>query len=153
MYRPCQLPGRASNISGELGWGGKVYIYVWLECSYDPPRRQSWTACVHFRDSYPIDISHPSFNFLYLLLLQVSISVSTHLQGVETMVKARCQRKNTRLSLSGSLYESANGTLETSQDVGWELLCVYVTEKLAYSVYNVHSSLIVNVHLNKPAST
>jgi hypothetical protein len=33
------------------------------------PRRPSWTACVHFRNSYPIDVSHLSFNFLCLLLL------------------------------------------------------------------------------------
>ncbi len=33
------------------------------------PRRQHWTACVHFRDSYPIDVSHLSFKFLCLLLL------------------------------------------------------------------------------------
>ncbi len=39
-----------------------------------------------------LSTSHPSFN---------SFSVSTPLQGVETMVKARCQRKYTNLSLSG----------------------------------------------------
>ena len=30
---------------------------------------QPWTACVHFPDSYPIDVFHLSFNFLCLLLL------------------------------------------------------------------------------------
>jgi hypothetical protein len=27
-------------------------------------RRPPWTASVHFRDSYPIDVSHLSINFL-----------------------------------------------------------------------------------------
>jgi hypothetical protein len=34
-----------------------------------PPRRPPWTACVHFRDSDPINVSHLRFNFLCLLLL------------------------------------------------------------------------------------
>jgi len=33
------------------------------------PRRTPWTACVDFPDSYPIDVSHLSFNFFCLLLL------------------------------------------------------------------------------------
>ncbi len=37
MYRPGQLPGRTSVISGELQAGGIVYVQVWLECSYEPP--------------------------------------------------------------------------------------------------------------------
>ncbi len=39
---------------------------------YDPPNGQCWppwTACVHFPDSYPIDLSHLSFNFNFLCLL------------------------------------------------------------------------------------
>jgi hypothetical protein len=34
-----------------------------------------WTACVHFPDSYSIDVFHLSFNFLCLLFLCVSISM------------------------------------------------------------------------------
>jgi hypothetical protein len=41
MYCPGQLPGRSSVISGELQAGGIVYVYVWRECSYDPPKGQS----------------------------------------------------------------------------------------------------------------
>ncbi len=33
------------------------------------PRRQPWTEIVHFGDSYPIDVSHLSINFLCLPLL------------------------------------------------------------------------------------
>ncbi len=31
------------------------------------PRRPPWTACVHFPDSYPVDVFHLSFNFLFSL--------------------------------------------------------------------------------------
>ncbi len=47
----------------------EVYVFVWLECSNDPPRRPPWTACVHFCDSYPIDVLHLNFNILCMLLL------------------------------------------------------------------------------------
>jgi hypothetical protein len=33
------------------------------------PRWPPWPACVHFRDLYPINVSHLSINFLRLLLL------------------------------------------------------------------------------------
>ncbi len=33
--------GRSSIISGELQTGGIVYVYIWLECSYDPPEGHS----------------------------------------------------------------------------------------------------------------
>jgi hypothetical protein len=57
---------------------GIAYIYVWLESSYDPPECHpgQWTACVNFPDSYPIDVSHLSFNFLCLLLLYCSVFIS-----------------------------------------------------------------------------
>ena len=45
------------------------------------PRRQPWTACVHFPDSYPIVASQLSFNFLCLLFLCVSISMIFTLQA------------------------------------------------------------------------
>jgi hypothetical protein len=38
MYRPGQLPGRSSVISGQLQAGGNSIFYVWLECPYfNPP--------------------------------------------------------------------------------------------------------------------
>jgi hypothetical protein len=40
-----------------------TYIYVWLYSSYGRPRMPPWTACIHFADSYPFDVSHLSFNF------------------------------------------------------------------------------------------
>ncbi len=67
-------PGRSSFISRELKAGGKAYVYVRLERSFDPLRRSPWTACLHISDSYPLDVSHLSFNVLCLLLLYVSIS-------------------------------------------------------------------------------
>ncbi len=67
-YRPGQLPCRATLIKwGAAGWG-KYNLFI----------RPPWTACVvHFRDLYPLDFSHLSFNFLCLLLLWVSISMGT----------------------------------------------------------------------------
>jgi hypothetical protein len=41
MYCPAQLPGRSSVISGSCRLRGISYVYVWLECSYDPPKGQS----------------------------------------------------------------------------------------------------------------
>jgi hypothetical protein len=49
--------------------GGIAYIYVWLERYYDPPEGRPWTGCIHFYDSYPINVFHLSFNFLCLVLL------------------------------------------------------------------------------------
>ena len=49
MYSPAS---RSSVISVELKTGGIAYVYVWQECSYSPPKRPPWTACIHFRDSY-----------------------------------------------------------------------------------------------------
>jgi hypothetical protein len=41
------------------------------------PRRPPWTACVHFPNSYPTDVSHLSFNFLSVCCYSmVSISMS-----------------------------------------------------------------------------
>ncbi len=79
MYWPGQLPSRASVISRELQTGGNSICLcltgVLLVTPPSPPRRPPWTACVHFHDSNPIDVSHLSFTFLCLSLLQVSISV------------------------------------------------------------------------------
>ncbi len=43
---------------GAAGWGESMYlcltgVLLWL------PRRPPWTVCIHFHDSYPVDISHP----------------------------------------------------------------------------------------------
>ncbi len=59
---------------GAAGWG-EQYMFRFDWCPYDSPRRPPWTACVHFHDSYPIDVSHLNFNILCLMLLQVSISM------------------------------------------------------------------------------
>jgi hypothetical protein len=50
------------------GWG-KKYMCIFDWSALKTPRRPPWTACVYFRDSYPIDVSHLSFNFLCLRLL------------------------------------------------------------------------------------
>ncbi len=38
MYCPAQLPGRSSVISGSCRLRGTAYVYVWLECTYDPQK-------------------------------------------------------------------------------------------------------------------
>jgi hypothetical protein len=38
----------------------------------------TWTACVHIRDSYPIDVLHLNFNILCLLLLYRYLSRRGH---------------------------------------------------------------------------
>jgi hypothetical protein len=35
------------------------------------PQKATMTACVHFRDSYPIDVSHLSFNILSAVTLGI----------------------------------------------------------------------------------
>jgi hypothetical protein len=69
-FRPGQLPGRSSVINGELQAGGNS---TRLKCLTGvlvlPSRRPPWTACVHFRNSYPIDVSHLNFKILCLLFL------------------------------------------------------------------------------------
>ncbi len=55
-------------------WGNSIClcltrVFLW------PPRKPPWIVCIHFRDSYPIDVSHLNFNIFSVLLLQVSISV------------------------------------------------------------------------------
>ncbi len=45
------------------------------ELQADPPEGHPGQHAYTFHDSYPIDVSHLSFNFLCLLLLQVSISM------------------------------------------------------------------------------
>jgi hypothetical protein len=56
------------KVNTSCGPARQIFIYQWgadwLERSYDLPRRPPWTASIHFRDSYPIDFSHLSFNFL-----------------------------------------------------------------------------------------
>ncbi len=89
MYRtdcvtaPPVLPNRLSKVNTSCGLALQIFIYQWelkaasfsiylcltLELLW-PPRMPPWTACVHFPDSYPIDVSHLSCNFLCLLLLQ-----------------------------------------------------------------------------------
>ncbi len=78
------LPIRLSKVNTSCGLALQIFIYQWelkavgfsiylcltLELLWPPPRVPPWTACVHFPDSYPIDVSYPSFNFLCLLLLQ-----------------------------------------------------------------------------------
>ncbi len=56
---------------GSCRVGGIVYCMFMFDWSalITPQKATLWTACVHFRDSYPIDVSHLSFNFLCLLLL------------------------------------------------------------------------------------
>ena len=75
MYWPAQLPGRSSVISGELQAGGNSICLCLTGVLLWPPKRPIWTACAHFRESYPIDVLHFYFNILCLLLLKVSISV------------------------------------------------------------------------------
>ncbi len=71
-------------ISGVLQAGGKSICLCLTGVLLWPLRRPTRTACVHFRDSYPIDVLHLNFNILsvlWLLLLQVSISVAANIQG------------------------------------------------------------------------
>ncbi len=64
MYRPGQLPGRVSVLSGDLQAGGGIaYMFMFDQSALMIPRRPPWTACVHFRDSYPFDVSYLSFLF------------------------------------------------------------------------------------------
>jgi hypothetical protein len=61
---------------------------------------QPWTACVHFPDSYSIDVFHLSFNFLCLMLLCVSISMLSplfqfSLPGVTLVYLSQCRRPST----------------------------------------------------------
>jgi hypothetical protein len=80
------------------GWPGTPISLVWLiagrntlgggsfrgrpiplnpaQSSLMTPKWPPWTACVHFTDSYPVEVSHLSFNFHCLLLLYIFISVS-----------------------------------------------------------------------------
>jgi hypothetical protein len=62
MYGPCQLPDRASVISGRSCMlGGIVFVYVCLEYSSDPSEGLSGQLAYTFCSSYPIDVSHLSF--------------------------------------------------------------------------------------------
>ncbi len=65
MYRPSQ-----SFIFrlGAAGWREKYMNFLaWSTLMTPPPPAP--TASLHFRASYPIDVSHLSFNFLCLLLV------------------------------------------------------------------------------------
>jgi hypothetical protein len=56
MYRPGQLPGRASVIGGEPQAGGEYHMFMFdWSAVMTPHRRPPWTACVHFRDFYVTD--------------------------------------------------------------------------------------------------
>jgi hypothetical protein len=59
------MPDRSSVISGEIQAGGNSICLCLTGVLLWPPRRLT------FHDSYPIDVSHLSFNFLCLLLLYV----------------------------------------------------------------------------------
>jgi hypothetical protein len=73
------------------------------------PRRPPWKACVHFRDSYPIDVSHLSLNFLCLLLLEICISLTASAQLLYS-----CHQKN------GSWYTRALTWLASESSCkGW----------------------------------
>jgi hypothetical protein len=67
---------RADPLRGQVGggrahWGPKKSRYPGLMSPYyvhwsalmTPKKVTPWTACVHFRDSYPIDVSHLSSKF------------------------------------------------------------------------------------------
>ncbi len=41
------------------------------------PQKATLDSCIHFCDSYPIDVTHLSFDFLRLLRLKVSISMAS----------------------------------------------------------------------------
>ncbi len=63
-----------------------------------PPRRPPWTACIHFRDSYPIDVSLLNFNILCLLLLQVQyISRCDRLRGSTLHVVVHSQMQSVKI--------------------------------------------------------
>jgi hypothetical protein len=47
------------------------------------PQNATWTARVHFPDSYPIDVFQLSFNFLCLLILYGIYLNGTHSPGGE----------------------------------------------------------------------
>ncbi len=57
--RPGQLPCRASVFGGKLPAGDNSLCLCLTGVILWHPRRAPWTICVHFRDSYPIDVSHP----------------------------------------------------------------------------------------------
>jgi hypothetical protein len=52
---------------GAAVWGGK-YMFMLNWSALLAPKKVPWTACVHFCDSYLINIS-AQFNVLFLLLL------------------------------------------------------------------------------------
>ncbi len=77
------LLNRLSKVNTSCGPARQIFIYMWgaegregyhilmsdwraIMTTQMPP----WTACVHFPDLYPIDVSQLSFNFLCQLLLQ-----------------------------------------------------------------------------------
>ncbi len=61
---------------GAAGWGEKyMFMFDWSALIPPPPRRPPWTAWVHFRDSYRIEVSHLNVSILCQLLLLISISV------------------------------------------------------------------------------
>ncbi len=43
----------------------------------------AWTACIHFRDSDPIDVLHLNFNILCLLLLYVATFMQSFISPVD----------------------------------------------------------------------
>jgi hypothetical protein len=54
---------------GAAGWGEQHMFFMFDWSALMTLQRASWTACVHLRDSYPIDVSQLNFNILCLPLL------------------------------------------------------------------------------------
>ncbi len=94
MYQPdCgtahpMLPNRLSIVNTSCSLALQIFIYQWGAegCGVQhifmsdwraliTPQMPPWTACVHFPDSYPVDVSHLSFNFSVCCYSSVSISV------------------------------------------------------------------------------
>ncbi len=67
MYRPHPAARQVFSYKwGAVGWGEQHMLM--FDCSaLMTPRKPPWTACVHVRDSYPIDVSQLNFNILCLL--------------------------------------------------------------------------------------
>ncbi len=69
MYRPGQITVRVEYKWGAAGWGNGICLYLDWNALMAPQKAILETACVHFLDSYPIDVSHLRFSILCLLLL------------------------------------------------------------------------------------
>ncbi len=62
-----------------------VLCYILSQYRYDPPQKATWTAYVHFCDSYPINVSHLKFSLSAVILgIYLCGSVCCALQCVVT---------------------------------------------------------------------